>query len=96
MELRPENLIYHELLGLNVKVESSTNPSMEGLSGIVVDETANMLVIEVNGKEKKIPKHGNVFLFDLGDVLVRVNGDLLVSRPEMRIKNRFKKKFRIR
>jgi len=96
MEIKPENLIYHELLGLKVKVEDSTNPSMRGLEGTVVDETANMIIVDSGGKEKKIPKHGNIFLFDLGDVYVRVNGDLLVSRPEMRIKNKFKKKFRIR
>jgi|Deesub1362A_J573_1020465.scaffolds.fasta_scaffold01304_5 ribonuclease P protein subunit POP4 len=96
MEIRPDNLIYHELLGLKVEVEESTNPLMKGIRGVVVDETAKMLIIDSEGKEKKIPKHGNTFLFDLGDVCVRVNGDLLISRPELRIKNKFKKKFRIR
>ena len=47
MDITPENLVYHELIGLPVQVE--TPPYL--VSGTVVDETRNMLVIG-NGKAR--------------------------------------------
>ncbi|MBA7516327.1 hypothetical protein ES705_08375 [subsurface metagenome] len=84
----PHNILRHELMGLRTEVEDSSNSDVKGLCGIVVDETRNMLVIEnERGEEKKIPKTGNIFVFELnGEVRVRVKGDMLVSRPEDRIK----------
>ncbi len=88
MKLTSSNILQHELIGLRAEVEESRNSSERGLCGSVVDETRNMLVIEnEQGKEKKIPKAENVFIFELpGGVKVRVKGGMLVSRPEDRIK----------
>ncbi len=41
-----KNIFYHELIGLELKVVDSLNKSLIGLSGIVVDETRNTLLIE--------------------------------------------------
>ena len=84
----PHNLLQHELIGLRINVEESSNSTLRGFGGTVIDETRNMLVMENEQKnEKKIPKAGNVFIFELnGGVQVRVKGDRLVSRPEDRIK----------
>ncbi len=88
MDLTPDNLIYHELIGLPVEVES---PGMRH-RGVVVDETRNMLVIEVNGADKKIPKDAASFVFTLPDGRrVRVRGELLRSQPENRIPKRKRK-----
>ncbi len=88
MDLTPENLIYHELIGLPVEVES---PGYR-LKGVVVDETRNMLVIDVNGTDKKVPKHAGAFIFTLPDGRrVRALGTLLQSQPENRIPKRKKK-----
>lgn len=88
MELTPENLIYHELIGLPVEVES---PGMHH-RGVVVDETRNMLVIQANGADKNIPKDAASFIFTLPDGRrVKVRGDLLRSQPENRIPKRKKK-----
>lgn len=88
MKITPGNLLQHELIGLRINVEESSNSTLRGFGGTVIDETRNMLVIENEQKnEKKIPKAGNVFIFKLnGGVQVRVKGDRLVSRPEDRIK----------
>ncbi|MCW3138817.1 MAG: ribonuclease P protein component 1 [Methanophagales archaeon] len=90
MKITPSNILLHELIGLRAEVEESSNSSEKGICGSVVDETRNMLIIEnEHRKEKKIPKAENVFIFELpGDerVKVRVRGDMLVSRPEDRIK----------
>ncbi|MEA2075126.1 MAG: ribonuclease P protein component 1 [Euryarchaeota archaeon] len=89
MKITPSNLLQHELIGLKINVDESSNSTVRGLAGTVVDETRNMLVIEnEHKKEKKIAKAGNRFIFELegGEVYVRVKGDRLVSRPEDRIK----------
>ena len=88
MDLTPENLIYHELIGLPVEVDS-TGYRLEGL---VVDETRNMLVIETASGDKKIPKDAGAFIFTLPDGRrVKVLGTLLRSQPENRIPKRKKR-----
>ncbi|MBK5190906.1 MAG: ribonuclease P protein component 1 [Methanosarcinales archaeon] len=88
MKITPSNLLQHELIGLKINVDESSNSSLRGLGGTVIDETRNMLVIENEQKnEKSIAKAGNQFIFELnGEVRVRVKGDRLISRPEDRIK----------
>ena len=90
MPITSRNLVRHELIGLEVKVERSKNPSQVGLKGIVIDETYSTLKIESKGKEKIIPKDIAVFVFTLPDgKKVEVDGKLLVGRPEDRIKKKF-------
>ena len=65
---------------------------MEGLNGVVVDESRQTLTIKTSKGEKKIPKDICVFVFKLPDgKKVKVDGELLVSRPEDRVKKKFKK-----
>lgn len=96
MEITPSNLIYHELIGLVTEVVDSTNPDMLDIRGKVVDETRNTLIVETEiGREKMVPKANNTFVFQLpvrsaGKYAikhVKVNGTLLLSQPENRIKN---------
>jgi ribonuclease P protein subunit POP4 len=42
-----KNIFYHELIGLELKVVDSSNPSLIGLCGTVIDETKKTLLIEV-------------------------------------------------
>ena len=42
-----KNIFYHELIGLELKVVDSSNPSLIGLMGTVIDETKKTLLIEV-------------------------------------------------
>ncbi|MEA1944973.1 MAG: ribonuclease P protein component 1 [Euryarchaeota archaeon] len=108
--ITPENLIYHTLIGLETVVADSTNPDMVDITGVVVDETRNTLVInpclrffhndfstrffhkksskncQDSFSDRIIPKSHTIFIFSLPDgSMVRVNGDLLVARPEDRI-----------
>jgi len=86
MKITPKNLIHHELIGLPVRVVESTNPSLIGIEGNVIDETRNMLIIEHDGKEKKVAKANARFVFNLPEAKVKVDGRLLRSRPEDRIR----------
>ena len=47
-----KNIFYHELIGLELKVVDSSNPSLIGLCGTVIDETKKTLLIEVKSEVK--------------------------------------------
>ncbi len=86
-----KNIVKHELIGLKVSVVDSKNPSNKGIDGIVIDETRNTLVIETKKGEKRLVKEQCVFVFELPDgKRVKVDGKLLVSKPENRIKKKYK------
>jgi ribonuclease P protein subunit POP4 len=90
--ITPENIVRHELIGLTVKIVGGSNPKNTGITGRVVDETRNMLTIEKpDGKEAKLAKEDNTFSFHVGSAWIRVDGKLLVGRPEDRIKKKFRK-----
>ncbi len=90
MPIIPHNLVRHELISLPVKVIKSTDPTQSKLSGKVIDETYNTLKIETKNKEKTVIKGNCVFVFTLPNkTKVQVDGKLLISRPEDRIKKKF-------
>lgn len=89
MDIAPDNLIYHELIGLHVEV---TESSQYSLSGRIVDETKNMLVIRSDDRDLMIPKSCCAFIFTLPDgKRVKVQGTLLQSQPENRIPKKRKR-----
>ena len=85
MKVDSSNLIYHDLVGLDISVTSSTDVSQLGVNGKVVDETANMLIISTNKGDKMIPKKNSSFLFYLPQE-VSVDGSEIAFRPEDRLK----------
>lgn len=88
MPRNAENLVMHELIGLRVRVSRSGDPGKKGISGIVVDETRNTLVIETRtGERKVLPKTECTFRFTLpGRETVEVEGRAIIARPEDRTK----------
>lgn len=79
------NLRKHELIGLRVEVLNATDPSQAHLRGLVVDETRNTLVVESQGAEKRIPKQGSRFRFEIQGG-VEVDGEEIRFRPEDRVR----------
>ena len=90
--ITPENLVRHELIGLEAKIVNSTNKNSVGIRGRVVDETRNILTIEKkNGREASFVKEQCVFSFKIpSGQWVRVDGKIIVARPEDRVKKKFK------
>ncbi len=84
--MRPEYIIAHEWIGLNVEVVNSTNQSEVGIKGKVVDETKNTLKILTEKGLKTVIKRGRVFRVKFAGKLIDVSGDLINFRPEERIK----------
>lgn len=79
------NLRKQELIGLSVEVTSAPDPGLIGLRGTVKDETRNMFTVETVRGEKRVPKKGASFRFEVRGG-VEVQGDDLLFRPEDRIK----------
>ncbi len=87
------NVLRHELIGLDVLVSGATNPQQKGLSGRIIDETRNMLVIETPKGIKHIAKAQSTFRFFLTSrELVEIDGSVLVLAPEKRINLHDKKR----
>ncbi len=84
-----ENIVRHELIGLKTEVVDSRNKSVIGLSGEIIDETQKTFVIETEKGDKKVAKAGSKFRFKKPAVVI--NGDILVARPEDRIKKKFRR-----
>ncbi|MCD6128011.1 MAG: ribonuclease P protein subunit [Methanomicrobia archaeon] len=68
-----------ELIGRKIRVIKSTNRAYMGITGTVIDETKNMLILD-NGR--KLIKE-NIFIEMDGTV---IDGKKIVGRPEDRIK----------
>lgn len=83
MPLTRENLAIHELIGLQVRVAESLSLPHRGLSGVVVDETKNTLVVCTKaGAEKAVPKKGCTFEFCLpGGEKAMLDGGKIAYRP---------------
>ncbi|MGZ4901470.1 MAG: ribonuclease P protein component 1 [Halobacteriota archaeon] len=89
MSIDRQNIISHELIGLDVAIVEGTNRDIVGTRGKVVDESRNTLTMESHGREKIAAKHSNTFRFTLPDgTHVKVLGDLLIARPEDRAAKR--------
>ncbi|MFQ6073714.1 MAG: ribonuclease P protein component 1 [Candidatus Bathyarchaeia archaeon] len=82
-------ILQHEFIGLDVKVVRSTHPDYVGITGMVIDETRNTLVIRNKDKDKVVVKSTSVFHFILPEgTIVEIEGDAIVGRPEDRVKKR--------
>jgi len=89
MPITPQNLVRHELIGLEARVSESTDPTQRGLSGRVVDESYGTLTVESEGKDRMVAKSNCIFIFTLPDgKRVEVDGRVIVGRPEDRIKKK--------
>ncbi len=81
-----KTLAKEELIGLQVTIKDCTDPSWEGTSGRIIDETKHTFLIEVDDKHRRIAKHIATFEFDYHNEKIRIQGSKLTYRPEDRIK----------
>ncbi len=83
----PQNIGRHELIGLQVLVESERCPGYSKIRGRVVDETKNTIVVFDGVKKRILPKGPATFYFTFPDKTTTVlKGDDIIGRPEDRTK----------
>jgi RNase P/RNase MRP subunit p29 len=71
-----------EFIGENVQISYHSDPSLCGVSGMIVDETRETIVIESEGVRTIVSKRPAKFMFEDGEVL----GSKIAYRPQDRIK----------
>mgnify|MGYP000119368646 FL=1 len=93
MRRRRGNIIYHEILGLPVRIVSSLDPGVEGVEGIVVSETMKTITIRSGGREVTTFKIGTRYRFKIPDTGedIEIDGDMLFGRPEDRVRRILKR-----
>jgi len=93
VKITPE-ILQEEFIGLEAKIVESSNPSYVGVSGRVVDETRNALVLLHKNEHKVIVKGISVFHFKLPDkTVVRIDGKAIIGRPEDRVKRKIRRRW---
>jgi len=75
-----------ELIGLHVKIKECNDPSWQGKTGVVVNETKNTFLIKIDEKTKKIAKKIAKFEFEIDGKKMILEGSNISYRPEDRIK----------
>lgn len=81
-----DNLSFHEWIGLEAEVIESTDKTRIGIKGKIVDETKNLIVIETEKGEKRLPKREVKIMVWLEKEEVLLDCSRLIQRPEDRIK----------
>jgi ribonuclease P protein subunit POP4 len=76
------NFLKGEFIGMKTKILASNDPSLIGIDGIIIDETRNTFLIDINGKEKRIAK--DIVMIKIGGRII--DGKKIKYRPEDRIK----------
>ena len=81
-----ENILYHELIGLKIKISESSQSNLKNLSGKVIFESKNMLIVRTLNGIKKIPKTSILkCLLYLPSTVCFIRGTHLIGRPEDRV-----------
>jgi ribonuclease P protein subunit POP4 len=84
--INDKNILAHELVGLQARIEESSDRSLIGLSGMIVLETKNMISINTSTGVKHISKlvaRKIQLCLPLGNCFI--NGSSLIGRPEDRV-----------
>ena len=86
MKIDVKNIIKYELIGLNAEIIDSKNKANIGIKGKIVDETRHTLVIEEEGREKRVFKNSILLNLKINKKIIKIQGKLLLGRPKERIK----------
>ncbi len=79
------NLKQTPLIGKDIEVISVTGGTYQGLSGTVIEDRMNVVIIEVDGQKKMVPKKVCTFaIWKDGQLMGEIRGSELVGRPEKR------------
>ncbi len=77
-----KKILAGELIGREVEVVESSNASVRGMKGIIINETKMTITIRQQGKKKMLLK--NTITMNINGTIVP--GKELLGRPEERIK----------
>ena len=76
------NKLKQEYIGTKVKIVDSTNKTLVGLEGTIIDETKNTFKIKTTKGNKNILK--NTSTFKINNTTIK--GEQIIKKPQDRIK----------
>jgi ribonuclease P protein subunit POP4 len=86
MKISSSNVEYHELIGLDMTIIDSSDRTLIGLSGRIMNETKNTFGIKTSNGFRIIPKRNVELLISLQNKTeVVLYGKKIAYRPEDRI-----------
>jgi len=80
-----QNILLHELIGLEAKVIESTNKDVIDTHGIIIDETKSMLILDTKKGIKKIHKAHGKWKFSLNFNDIIIQGNKIAKRSHDRL-----------
>jgi len=80
-----KNIVLHELIGLDLKVLKSRDMAQRGISGRIINETKNTLVVSTANGTKRLVKKVSVFRLSINRKRFVVDGNEINFRPYERI-----------
>jgi len=80
-----DNILSHELIGLQAQLVASNNKSIIGLNGKIVDETKFMFALSTKNGIKRLAKSGSRWKFEFGEKEIELDGMRLTKRPYERM-----------
>lgn len=83
--MSPENVLLHEIIGLDIKIVESTDPTLNDVSGSIVFETRNTISIRTDSSVKQIAKKAATKIeIRTHSGVCFISGSSLIGRPEDR------------
>jgi len=83
------NMYNQPWIGRSMSITSSTDPTLTGRTGIVVDETRNTVALLEGDQQLVLNKASITFTVDDNDVVIQ--GAMVGQRPEDRIHRTYRK-----
>ena len=80
-----DNIVSHELIGLQTQLVASNNKQIVGLNGKIVDETKFMLTLNTKNGMKRLAKIASRWRFELDGKEIELDGARLTRRPYERM-----------
>ncbi len=95
--IRPEDYFRLPLIGKDVMIIESkaVGDNLKLKWCKIIDETRNTFLIDCEGKKKRVIKKSTWFKFKLYGKIIKIYGDILIGRPEERIKKRLPKPYKV-
>jgi ribonuclease P protein subunit POP4 len=93
--INDKNILSHEIIGLQAKIEESCDRTLTGMSGLIMLETKNMIAINTDKGLKHIPKlAARKIKLELPRCSCIISGSSLRGRPEDRVKASHRERYK--
>ena len=90
MDYDNKNIVLNEFIGLKVLVLNCIDKNQKGISGVVIEETKNLIKIKSGKDVRSLVKKNTKFRFYYGKKYFDVEGKEINFRPDERIEKGLK------